>query len=781
MRVSPRLPSAVQQIDSSLKRLPDWLQPYVIVLTALAGSAVITDLLIHAVGTQAYIVYSLLAVILLLGSAWLGYGPGVLMCVLVIVVVPHMLVPQRPMRFRPVSFGAVILISLLISRLGSGKRKTELSLRKSAADLEARVQERTLALQHLEEHRAWLAAIVESSDDAIIGKSLDGIITSWNQGAASLYGYTAEDAIGQPVAMLIPPDSDELDDILSRIRNGETVHRRETTRLHKDGRVLVVSLTVSPIRDSAGTIQGASTIARDMTSQRAAQLALEDSEHRYRLLFENNPQPMWVYDLESLAFLTVNNTAINSYGYTREEFLGMTLKDIRPPEDVARLLQTTADPVTQLNREGPWRHRKKDGKIIRVEITEHPILYGDRMASLVMATDITERLLMEEHFRQSQRLESVGRLAGGVAHDFNNLLTVINGYTEMLLTGPEVDAYTTEALGEIRKAGTRAAELTQQLLAFSRRQVIQPSVININTVVKDTERMLRRLIGEDVELITRLSPDLGQIQADAGQIQQIIVNLAINSRDAMPLGGSILIETSNVTLDESYRAEHGDVQIGPYIMLALTDTGVGMSAETRARVFEPFFTTKELGKGTGLGLATVYGMVKQGGGWIWVYSEVGLGTTFKVYLPRTDKPVSQTKPGTKTALRGTETILVVEDEDEVRKLTLTGLAGFGYTVHGASTGKEALAFCRDFPGTIHLILTDVVMTDMNGREVAKQVALVRPDARILFMSGYTANVIAHQGVLDPDVHYLQKPFTPDSLARKVREVLELRRDAQAGG
>jgi two-component system cell cycle sensor histidine kinase/response regulator CckA len=456
----------------------------------------------------------------------------------------------------------------------------------------------------------------------------------------------------------------------------------------------------------------------------------------------------------------------------------MTLKDIRPEEDIPKLLDATAVPPTGPNEEGPWRHRKKDGQIISVAITENPNRFGDREACLVMATDVTERLKLEEQFRQAQKLESVGRLAGGVAHDFNNLLTVINGYSEMLLGKVSTADPSAKALGEIREAGERAAELTRQLLAFSRRQVTQLSVININTVVRSTETFLGRLIGEDITLVTRLSPNIGLIQGDRGQLQQIIMNLAINSRDAMPDGGTLLIETSNVTLDESYRVEHPAVRPGNHVMLAITDSGIGMSPEVRERIFEPFFTTKELGKGTGLGLATVYGMVKQVGGWIWVYSELGKGTTFKIYLPRTDKAISVAAPTPIANVRGHETVLVVEDQPEVRTLALTGLASFGYSVHGAGTGRQAVTFCREFPGEIDLVLTDVVMPDMNGREVAMQILRLRPKALILFMSGYTENVIVHRGVLDENVEYLQKPFTPDLLAKKVREVLGRKVDAR---
>lgn len=628
--------------------------------------------------------------------------------------------------------------------------------------------------KNVEDIRAWLAAIVESSDDAIIGKTLDGTITSWNKGARLLFGYGASEVIGRSIAVLLPPDrAAELDGILDRLRQGESIDHFVTSRMTKDGRRLDMSLTISPIRDQTGKICGASTIARDVTAQLQSQEALEDSERRYRLLFESNPQVMWVYDATTLQFLAVNNAAVKRYGYTRDEFLAMTLRDIRPPEDVPRFLEATAQTASDLHTGGPWRHKKKDGSIITVEITQQPILFGDRTACFAMANDITERKLLEEQLRQAQRLESIGRLAGGVAHDFNNMLTVINGYAEMLLSDMPADEPKRAVLGQIRSAGESAAGLTQQLLAFSRQQVIQPSVMNVNQIVTEASKFLRRLIGEDIELVTRLAGDLGYVLADPGQIQQIVMNLVVNSRDAMPQGGTLVIETDNVVFDETYTRAHASVQPGPHVMLAVTDNGVGMTPEIRDRIFEPFFTTKEFGKGTGLGLATVYGTVKQSGGWIWVYSEPGQGTTFKVYFPRTDQPASPAKILPLVDLRGDETILVVEDEAEVRKLAQVALAKYGYHVHGVSNGQEALAFCRDFSGTIHLILTDVVMADMNGRELSSQIAVLRADVHFLFMSGYTANVIVHHGVLDPDVAYLQKPFTPDTLAAKVREVLGL--------
>jgi two-component system, cell cycle sensor histidine kinase and response regulator CckA len=765
-------PTLIRKIDRLFARLPKWLRGYVVVLTALICGCLIALLLLHTFGLKSRIFISLLGDVILLGAAWTGYGPGLLTLALIRYVVPLILLPGQPLHVDLGQSALLSVISLLVSRIASSKRQTEASLRSFAEQLEARVQERTQELQRNEQKRAWLAAMVESSDDAIIGNTLDGSITSWNRGAEALFGYRSDEAIGRSMAILIPSESSiDLPSILSRIRNGSIVQHLETVRLRKDGSRIEVSLTISPVRDLDGAVHGASTIARDITAQRLSNQALEESEHRYRLLFHNNPQSMWVYDQETLAFLMVNETAVRSYGYSREEFLQMDLTAIRPEEDVHELLESTAVPTTGFNQDGPWRHRKKDGQIISVEIAAHPIVWGERPACLVLATDVTERIRLEEQFRQAQRLESVGRLAGGVAHDFNNLLTVIIGYAEMLLVGADKDEGSKEAVNQILQAGERAAELTRQLLAFSRKQVIEPSVINMNTIIGTTQTFLRRLIGEDIELVTRLDADLGLVLADPGQIHQIVMNLAINSRDAMPNGGSLHIETSNVDLDDGYRDEHTGVQPGPYVMLAISDSGCGISPEIRSRIFEPFFTTKELGKGTGLGLATVYGMVKQSGGWIWVYSEPGRGTTFKIYFPRTDEPFVTSTRAIKTNVTGNETVLVVEDQTEVRALALAGLASFGYSVHGSATGEEALAFCRDFHDEIHVVVTDVVMPDMNGKEVARQFAQLRPQTRILFMSGYTSDVIAHRGVLEGDVDYMQKPFTPETLARKIREIL----------
>ncbi|MCU1267054.1 MAG: domain S-box-containing protein [Acidobacteria bacterium] len=390
-------------------------------------------------------------------------------------------------------------------------------------------------------------------------------------------------------------------------------------------------------------------------------------------------------------------------------------------------------------------------------------------------TLIEREQVKEEQLRQSQKMDAIGQLAGGVAHDFNNLLTVITGYSELTLRRMSKDDPLRSNIEGITSAGLRAAGLTRQLLAFSRQQILQAKVLDLNVVVKEMDRMLQRLIGEDIDLLTLLQPSLGQIKGDPGQLEQVLLNLVVNARDAMPRGGKITIETSHKYLDEAYAREHVAVQPGHYVVLTVSDTGIGMDAETQKRIFDPFFTTKEIGKGTGLGLSTVYGIVKQSGGSIWVYSETGRGTTFKVYLPRVDVVIESEEltDGSPAVRGGVETILLVEDDESVRQLAVETLESYGYVVIAAAGGEEGLRICSERKGNIDLMITDVVMPRMSGRELAEQLAAIRPEARVLYMSGYTDDAIIRHGILEQNMPFIQKPFLPDALALKARELLDL--------
>ena len=639
----------------------------------------------------------------------------------------------------------------------------------------------------------------------------------------------------------------------------------------------------------------APVIEREL-EQAAQRRARRTAEEQYRLLFENSPLPMWVVDRETLRFLAVNEAAIAHYGYSREEFLGMNLADVRPAADVPALLAALSKLADGLHEKEVWRHRKKDASVIYVEITTHGLVFAGRPAFLALLNDITDRrraeralraseeryrVLMEcaedaifvidaggrivqanaaaerllarprteilgsefptiaapeqheqirngirntlkgkgmhgeerravrsdgtsvpieisasavevggeglvlaivrdiseqtsmaEQLRLSQKMEAVGQLAGGVAHDFNNLLTAILGYSQILAGELRESPNHFAAVEEIRKAGERAAGLTRQLLAFSRKQMLEPRVLDLNEVVRHIQEMLSRLIGEDIQVAIKLDPALGSVRADAGQLQQVIMNLAVNARDAMPRGGRLTIETANVELDDSYAVTHVHVQPGRYVMLAVSDTGMGMDEATKDRIFEPFFTTKEKGRGTGLGLSTVYGIVKQSGGYIWVYTEPGKGTTFKTYLPRLDVPAEALPHADPSALPslGTETILVVEDEDAVRALARKTLEARGYRVLEAADGAEAMKVASQ--ESIALLVTDMVLPGMGGREIAERILEMHPEARVVYTSGYTDDVIVRQGLMDHGSTFLEKPFTPNVLARKVREVLD---------
>jgi PAS domain S-box-containing protein len=514
--------------------------------------------------------------------------------------------------------------------------------------------------------------------------------------------------------------------------------------------------------------------------QRARQRqALRDQERLLRQIIDANPSLIFVKDWDG-RFLLVNQAVAEIYGTTVDGLIGKTDADFNSRTDeVAHFLRNdrevmssarakliAEEPVTNPDtKETRWFQTIKVP--LRLPGEDAPKLLG-------VATEITERKRLEQQLLQSQKMEAVGQLAGGVAHDFNNILTAIVGYTDLLSADFAPNDRHLEDLEEIRKAARRAAALTRQLLAFSRKQVLEPRVIDMNAVVQNMDKMLRSLISENIDLKTAFASGLSATRADPNQLEQVIMNLAINARDAMPDGGTLTIETGNAQLDETYAARHVAVSPGEYVMLAVSDTGHGMDEATKARIFEPFFTTKPVGRGTGLGLSTVYGIVKQSGGNIWLYSEPGKGTTFKIYLPAVDAVAEDlTKPAAATAHSGgAETILVVEDDEQVRRLVHRGLAHRGYTILEADRGTTAVDMARRHKGTIDLLLTDVVMPDMNGSKLAETLRRDRPGLPVLFMSGYPDGAIAHHGILDAGVAYLPKPFTTDAVARRVREILD---------
>jgi two-component system cell cycle sensor histidine kinase/response regulator CckA len=516
-------------------------------------------------------------------------------------------------------------------------------------------------------------------------------------------------------------------------------------------------------------------------ARRKTEMALRESEEKYRTLFDSAGDAIFIHDVDG-RILATNTAACERYGYTQSQLLSMTVAMVDNPAHAAHAPARIARLMEEGALQFETEHRHRDGRVISVDVNARRIAWSGQTATMSICRDITERKRaeaehrrLEEQFQVSQKMEAIGSLAGGVAHDFNNLLTVILNYTGFAIEKVGKGDPLWELLVEVKKAGERAAALTRQLLAFSRKQVLALQVLDLNQLVANLEKMLRRLIGEDIHLEQRLAPDLGRIKADPGQIEQVIMNLVVNARDAMPDGGKLTIETSNIDLDEEYATRHLAVTPGPHVLLAISDSGCGMDAATLKRLFEPFFTTKAQGKGTGLGLSTVYGIVKQSGGDIQVYSEVGKGTTFKVYLPRMsddEKPEELKTTGERPAV-GHETILLVEDEAALREVVERMLRAMRYKVLKAASGSEALRIGQQYQSEIHLLLTDVVMPQMSGRQLAEQLIGQRPSMRVLYMSGYTDDAIVHHGVLDPGTEFISKPFTSADLARKVRDTLDI--------
>jgi two-component system, cell cycle sensor histidine kinase and response regulator CckA len=613
-----------------------------------------------------------------------------------------------------------------------------------------------------------LAAIVGSSDDAISSLSLGGTLLTWNSGAERMYGYTAYEVIGLPASILMPPNRyHELSEYLERMRLGGGSERFDTTRLHKDGRRLDVTITLTPITDATGAVTGIAAAARNITGQNRAESALRRSDENYRQLFEQHPSPLWVCDPETLAFLAVNEAAIASYGYSREEFLGMTTDQLHPVEEREVHRRLMGDPSRGRVIGGAWRHRKKDGTVIDVAVSSNRIELESGPARLAGSQDVTTQRRLEEQLRQVQKMEAIGSLAGGIAHDFNNILMVIRGYSSILLKTLSDEKHQHQ-VRQIDEAAERAAELTHQMLAFSRQQVLKPEVTDVNGVIVDALVLLERVLGEDITLECDLDPELRTVLVDRGQLSQVILNMAANARDAMDDGGTLSVQTENVELEAL--VSRPEVAPGSYVVLRVSDTGVGMDDETQARAFDPFFTTKD--QGTGLGLATVYGIVNQSGGHVAVSSKPGHGTTFEVYFPRVDaKILNAVSSAGPEVLHGNETILVVEDTDTVRGLVAQTIASYGYTVLQAANGAEAIELAAQHAGSIDLLLTDVVMPEMNGRELAERLVAEDPGLKVLFTSGYPADAVLRRGIATHEAAFIEKPYPMETLALKLREVL----------
>jgi PAS domain S-box-containing protein len=634
---------------------------------------------------------------------------------------------------------------------------------------------------HEPRHReGYYRAMVESSADAIALLNRDGTIRLVTESIERLSGYTPDELLGRNALDRIHPDD--------RAAVGDTFQRAlkqpgvpisvEYRGQHKDGSWRHREVVgVNRLDDPA--IAAVVINYRDTTAHKVTEAALLERERVYQSTFDEALIGLAQTSLEG-RFLLVNRRLCDLLGYTPEELRALDFMTISHPDEVAedvvakeRLIAGAIDRYTREKR-----YRRKDGSFVWTNLTVslHRHVSGDPNYFVATIEDITERKRAEEEARQLHKMEAIGRLAGGIAHDFHNLLTVIVGYADLVLNELKADDPIRRDVQEIGAAGKSAASLTGQLLAFSRKQMLQPLVLDLNTVVSRMTALLRRLIGEHIRFEWRPEKALDRVRADPGQIEQVILNLALNARDAMPRGGTLSIETANVELDAAHASDHPGAAVGHHVMLAISDTGVGMDRAVQERVFEPFYTTKELGKGTGLGLATVYGIIKQSGGSIFVYSEPEHGTTFKILLPRAEQvaEVVSVQPRPSWALGGSETILLVEDQPEARAVARASLARHGYTVLEASQGEEALQIVQDHNQEIHLLLTDVVMPAMSGHELAQRLLQRRPHVRVLYTSGYTDDATVQRDVIESGVAFIQKPFTPADLLRKVREVLDAR-------
>ena len=630
--------------------------------------------------------------------------------------------------------------------------------------------------QELQKNLSLLQGITEGTTDAVFVKDLRGRYLMINSAGARFLGRSVEEIVGKDDTEFFSPESGR--QIIERdrtaLRSGQTSTYEEVGVSAGVARTYLT--TKGPFRDATGRIIGVLGICRDISDRKRAEEEIHKSEQRLRVHVEHTPLAVIEWDLD-FRVVAWNAAAERLFGFSREKAMGQHGSFIVPPA-----FRQHVDQVWQglLAQKGGVRSTNdnltKAGRTISCEWYNTPLVdeSGRAFGVASLVQDVTDRVTLEERLRHSQKMEAIGRLAGGVAHDFNNILTVIMGYSHILTNGVPPASKLMDATVQIRTAAERAEVTTRQLLAFSRKSMLSPRVIDLNNIMMNLDTMLRRLIGDDVEIVTVPGHDLGAVKADPGQIDQVIMNLAVNARDAMPNGGTLTLETGNAELDDAYAREHPPTEPGRYVMLAVSDTGIGMTADTQAHIFEPYFTTKEVGKGTGLGLSTVYGIVKMSGGYIWVYSEPDRGTTFKIYFPRVDQIAEEVRAERRPEgmQRGGETILLVEDNEQVRQLTSEVLADSGYSVLLAASPEEALVLCRGNHPDIQLLVTDVILPGMNGPQLAAQVKQISPHTRVLFVSGYTSNAIVHYGVLDPGLWFLAKPFSLSELVAKVRQVLD---------
>ncbi|HVO40067.1 MAG TPA: PAS domain S-box protein [Spirochaetia bacterium] len=649
------------------------------------------------------------------------------------------------------------------------------------------ITEKALLEQRVEEEKAQLLTLINNLPDGVYLKDRESRFILVNKAVSdSVHAAGPDDLVGKTDGDLYPREIAEEFRAEERIvmEDRKPLVAKLARDVTSEGEQRWTLTTKVPIVDTDGQVRGLVGISRNITPQRKAEEALIASERRYQTIVENLNDQLVIHDFSG-TIIDINENVCRSLGYAREELIGRNVGVFLSEESRAKF----AGHIDQIRRSGSLVleavNVRKDGSRFPVEVSVKVVSAEGAGIVQSFARDLTERRKsqeeqerLREQLQAAQKMEAVGRLAGGIAHDFNNLLTVINGYCEMGIARTGSQDPLRMDLEEIKRASRRAAILTSQLLAFGRRQILQPRILNLGALVSGMEDMLSRLLGEDIEVHLHTPQDLWSVRADPGRIEQVVMNLAVNSRDAMPEGGQLTIQTSNVVLDESYTQEHLEIKTGPYVMLAVSDTGVGMDAATQERIFEPFFTTKETGKGTGLGLATVYGIVKQSDGYIFCYSEIGRGTTFKIYLPRAgaaDEP-TQAEPLPAAIGRGTERILLVEDDDAVRRVTASILESGGYRVTSEKDGPGALDGLSNATAAPHLLVTDVVMPGMDGKEVARRVCARFPGVRVLFISGYTENAIVHQGVLEEGIAFIPKPFTSADLLQRVRALLDSGRD-----